>query len=205
MLADPGPLYSDFPPVLLPSDQPSESPVLLGSDLPLVLPEFLCSSPLSELPDILGSERSSELPVQPGLLGLDQPLESSVLLPMPTLPGFQRLGWPPSALLCFKHLGRPPESSAPPGFQRLGPMPLALPGFKHSGRPPESSALSGLGYLDRPGFQRPGQPPDFATKPDSWRTGCPLELSSLLCPPVSCPVHFPGPRSPTCLYAGQLV
>ncbi|KAF7642466.1 hypothetical protein LDENG_00257430, partial [Lucifuga dentata] len=67
------------PPVLLGSDQPSEPPVLLGSDLPSVPPEFLCSSPLSELPGILGSERSSELPVQPGLLGLDQPLESTVL------------------------------------------------------------------------------------------------------------------------------
>ncbi|KAF7641334.1 hypothetical protein LDENG_00284680, partial [Lucifuga dentata] len=128
MLADPGPLYSDFSPdlssdqlselpvllsfdqppespVLLSSDQPSKSPVLLDSDLPSVPPEFLCSSPLSEPPDILGSERSSQLPVQPGLLGLDQPLESSVLQPAP--PGFQRLG-------------RPPESSAPPGFQRLG-------------------------------------------------------------------------------------
>ncbi|KAF7644719.1 hypothetical protein LDENG_00217080, partial [Lucifuga dentata] len=67
------------PPVLPDSGQPSEPPVLQGSDLPSVPPEFLCSSPLSELPDILGSERSSELPVQPGLLGLDQPLESTVL------------------------------------------------------------------------------------------------------------------------------
>ncbi|KAF7640947.1 hypothetical protein LDENG_00003740, partial [Lucifuga dentata] len=103
-------------------------------------------------------------------------------------PASSRLGRPPESFAPpgFQRLGRPSEFSVPPGFQWPGLMPLALLGFMHSGRPPESSALFGLGYLDRlPGFQRPGRPPDCAVKPDSWCTGCPLELSSLFCPVLS--------------------